>query len=171
MSREDHLPYAVPAVGMRRRHKCPVCGEPFMAAPEHRWLAYMPRSCKEMQVCSYSCMRAMERRAVRFTANEIAGPEAQEEQTKAQGEVGVCTAADELFALLRQKESLERQMQPVSRMVEQIYAQKRVKKLGAKQKKELLDREKQLMRRLGEVNRRIREVQRHGDERKQGSET
>lgn len=69
---------------------------------------------------------------------------------------------------MRQKESLECQMQPVSRMVEQLYEQKCVKKVGAKQKKELLDREKQLMRRLGEVNRRIREVPRHGG--KQGPE-
>lgn len=160
MSRGEHVPFAVPAVGMRRRRKCPVCGKPFMAAPEHRWLAYMPRVCKVMPVCSFSCMRVMERRAGRYTAKEIAGPEAQEEQT--QGVEAVCTEADELFALQRQKENLERQMQTVSRMVEQIYEQKRVKKTGAQQKKELFDREKQIMRRLGDVNRRIREVQNRG---------
>ena len=168
MSRGDHLPYAVPAIGMRRRRKCPVCGELFMAAPEHRWMAYMPKMCDERPVCSYSCMRVMERRAGRFTAKEIAGLEAQEEQTKAQGEVAVCTTADELFALQRQKELLERQLLPIARMVEQIYEQKRVKKMSTRERKELFDREKQLMRRLGEVNRRIREVQRHG--RKQGPE-
>ena len=161
MSRGDHLPYAVPAVGMRRRRKCPVCGEPFMAAPEHRWIAYMPKTCDERPVCSYSCMRVMERRIGRYTAKEAAVTDAQEEQAQTQGEAAVCTTADELFALQRQKESLERQLLPIARMVEQIYEQKRVKKTGAQQKKELFDREKQLMRRLGDVNRRIREVQRH----------
>ena len=160
MSRGEHLPYAVPAVGMRKRRKGPVCGEPFMAAPEHRWIAYMPKTCDERPVCSYRCMREMERRIGRYTAKEAAVTEAQEEQT--QGGEAVCTDADELFALLRQKELLERQLKPVSWMVEQIYEQKRVKKTGTQQKKELFDREKQLMRRLGDVNRRIREVQRHG---------
>ena len=168
MSREDHLPYAVPAVGMRRRHKCPVCGEPFMSAPEHRWIAYMPRSCKEMPVCSYRCMRVMERRAGRYTAKELAQRESQEEQTQAQGEEDVCTEADELFALLRQKELLEHQLMPLTRMIERRYEQKRVKKMSARERKELFDREKQLMRRLGDVNRRIREVQKHGG--KQGPE-
>lgn len=162
MSREDHLPYAVPAVGMRRRRKCPVCGEPFMAAPEHRWIAYMPKTCDERPVCSYSCMREMERRIGRYTAKEAAVTDAQEEQAQTQGGEPVCTEADELFALLQQKELLERQLKPVVRMVDQIYEQKRVKKTGAQQKKELFDREKQLMQRLGDVNRRIREVQRHG---------
>lgn len=161
MSRGDHLPYAVPAVGMRRRRKCPVCGEPFMAAPEHRWIAYMPKTCDERPVCSYSCMRVMERRIGRYTAKEAAVTDAQEEQAQTQGGEPVCTASDELFALLRQKELLERQLLPIARMVEQIYEQKRVKKTGAQQKKELFDREKQLMRRLGEVNRRIREVKNH----------
>ena len=162
MSRGEHLPYAVPAVGMRRRRKCPVCGEPFMAAPEHRWIAYMPKTCDERPVCSYSCMREMERRIGRYTAKEAAVTDAQEEQAQTQGGEAVCTEADELFALQRQKESLERQLLPIARMVEQIYEQKRVKKTGAQQKKELFDREKQLMRRLGDVNRRIREVQKHG---------
>lgn len=162
MSRGEHLPYAVPAVGMRRRRKCPVCGEPFMAAPEHRWIAYMPKTCDERPVCSYSCMREMERRIGRYTAKEAAVTDVQEEQAQTQGGEAVCTDADELFALLRQKELLERQLLPISRMVEQIYEQKRVKKTGAQQKKELFDREKQLMRRLGDVNRRIREVQNRG---------
>ena len=162
MSRVDHLPYAVPAVGMRKRRKCPVCGELFMAAPEHRWIAYMPKTCDERPVCSYSCMRVMERRIGRYTAKEAAVTDVQEEQAQTQGGEAVCTDADELFALQRQKELLERQLLPIARMVEQIYEQKRVKKTGAQQKKELFDREKQLMRRLGDVNRRIREVQRHG---------
>ena len=160
MSRGEHLPYAVPAVGMRKRRKCPVCGEPFMAAPEHRWIAYMPKTCDERPVCSYSCMRVMERKVGRYTAKEAAVTEAKEEQT--QGGDAVCTEADELFALMQQRELLERQLKPVSWMVEQIYDQKRVKKTGAQQKKELFDREKQLMRRLGDVNRRIREVQNRG---------
>ena len=160
MSRGEHLPYAVPAVGMRKRRKCPVCGEPFMAAPEHRWIAYMPKTCDERPVCSYSCMRVMERKVGRYTAKEAAVTEAKEEQT--QGGDAVCTEADELFALMQQRELLERQLKPVSWMVEQIYDQKRVKKTGAQQKKELFDREKQLMRRLGDVNRRIREVQKRG---------
>ena len=160
MSRGEHLPYAVPAVGMRKRRKCPVCGEPFMAAPEHRWIAYMPKTCDERPVCSYSCMRVMERKVGRYTAKEAAVTEAKEEQT--QGGDAVCTEADELFALMQQRELLERQLKPVSWMVEQIYEQKRVKKTGAQQKKELFDREKQLMRRLGDVNRRIREVQKRG---------
>ena len=161
MSRGEHLPYAVPAVGMRKRRKCPVCGEPFLCTDEHRWVVYMPQSCREKPVCSYGCMRVMERKAGRYTAKEAAETEAQEEQTQTQGGEPVCTEADELFALLRQKELLERQLLPIARMVEQIYEQKRVKKTGTKQKKELLDREKQLMRRLGEVNRRIREVKNH----------
>ena len=162
MSLGDHLPYAVPAVGMRKRRKCPVCGEPFMAAPEHRWIAYMPKTCDERPVCSYSCMRVMERRIGRYTAKEAAMTDVQEEQAQTQGVEAVCTEEDELFALLQQKELLERQLKPVVRMVEQIYEQKRVKKTGAQQKKELFDREKQLMRRLGDVNRRIREVQKRG---------
>lgn len=162
MSRGEHLPYAVPAVGMRKRRKCPVCGEPFMAAPEHRWIAYMPKTCDERPVCSYSCMRVMERRIGRYTAKEAAMTDVQEEQAQTQGVEAVCTDADELFALLQQKELLERQLLPVVRMVEQIYEQKRVKKTGTRQKKELFDREKQLMRRLGDVNRRIREVQKRG---------
>ena len=162
MSRGEHLPYAVPAVGMRKRRKCPVCGEPFMAAPEHRWIAYMPKTCDERPVCSYSCMRVMERKVGRYTAKEAAVTDAQDEQAQTQGGEPVCTEADELFALLRQKELLERQLLPISRMVGQIYEQKRVKKIGAQQKKELFDREKQLMRRLGDVNRRIREVQKRG---------
>ena len=161
MSRGEHLPYAVPAVGMRKRRKCPVCGEPFLCTDEHRWVVYMPKSCREKPVCSYSCMREMEHRAGRYTAKELAGTEEQEEQAQTQGGEAVCTEADELFALLRQKELLERQLLPIARMVEQIYEQKRVKKTGAQQKKELFDREKQLMRRLGDVNRRIREVKNH----------
>ena len=164
MSRGDHLPFAVPAIGMRKRRKCPVCGEPFMCSDEHRWVVYMPKSCREKPVCSYGCMRVMERRTGRYTAKELAGTEAQEEQM--QGVEAVCTDADELFALMRQKESLERQMQPVSRMVEQTIGRKQ--RISAKQKKELFEREKQLMRRLGDVNRRIREVPRHGG--KQGPE-
>lgn len=160
MSRGDHLPYAVPPVGMRKRRKCPVCGRPFMASPEHAWQAYIPEAQEEKPVCSYACMREMERRAGRCTAKELAQRESQEEQTQAQDEEAVCTAADELFALLRQKELLERQMQPVSRMVEQAIGRKQ--RISAQQKKELFDREKQLMRRLGDVNRRIREVQRRG---------
>ena len=159
MSRGEHLPYAVPAVGMRKRRKCPVCGEPFMCSDEHRWVVYMPKSCREKPVCSYNCMREMERRTGRYTAKELAGTEAQEEQT--QGGETVCTDADELFALLRQKELLERQLKPVSWMVEQAIGRKQ--RISAKQKKELFDREKQLMRRLGDVNRRIREVQKHGE--------
>ena len=139
-----------------------------MASPEHAWQAYIPEAQEEKPVCSYVCMREMERRAGRCTAKELAQRESQEEQTQAQDEEAVCTAADELFALLQQKELLERQLKPVSWMVEQIYEQKRVKKTGAQQKKELFDREKQLMRRMGDVNRRIREVQRHGG--KQGPE-
>lgn len=162
MSRGEHLTYAVPPVGMRKRRKCPVCGRPFMASPEHAWQAYIPEAQEEKPVCSYACMREMERRAGRCTAKELAQRESQEEQTQAQDEEAVCTDADELFALLRQKELLERQLLPVARMVEQIYEQKRVKKIGAQQKKELFDREKQLMRRLGDVNRRIREVQKSG---------
>lgn len=160
MSRGEHLPYAVPAVGMRERRKCPVCGEPFMCSDEHRWVVYMPQSCREKPVCSYSCMREMERRTGRYTEKELAGTEAQEEQT--QGGEAVCTDADELFALLRQKELLERQLMPLTRMIERRYEQKRVKKMSARERKELFDREKQLMRRLGEVNRRIREVKNHG---------
>lgn len=137
-----------------------------MCSDEHRWVVYMPKSCREKPVCSYGCMRVMERRTGRCTAKELAQREAQEEQTQAQGEEAVCTDADELFALMRQKESLERQMQPVSRMVEQAIGRKQ--RISAKQKKELFDREKQLMRRLGDVNRRIREVPRHGG--KQGTE-
>ena len=162
MSRGEHLPYAVPAVGMRKRRKCPVCGEPFMCSDEHRWVVYMPKSCREKPVCSYGCMRVMERRTGRYTAKVLAGPEAQEEQAQTQGGEPVCTEADELFSLLQQKELLESQLKPVSWMVEQIYEQKRVKKTGAQQKKELFDREKQLMRRMGDVNRRIREVQKRG---------
>ena len=161
MSRGEHMPYAVPAVGMRKRRKCPVCGEPFMCSDEHRWVVYMPKSCREKPVCSYRCMREMERRTGRYTAKELAGTEEQEEQAQTQGGEAVCTDADELFALMRQKESLECQMQPVSRMVEQAIGRKQ--RISAKQKKELFDREKQLMRRLGDVNRRIREVQRHGE--------
>ena len=137
-----------------------------MCSDEHRWVVYMPKSCREKPVCSYGCMRVMERRAGRYTAKEAAATEAQEEQAQTQGMEAVCTDADELFALMRQKESLERQMQPVSRMVEQAIGRKQ--RISAKQKKELFDREKQLMRRLGDVNRRIREVQRHGG--KQGPE-
>ena len=160
MSRGEHLPYAVPAVGMRKRRKCPVCGEPFMCSDEHRWVVYMPKSCREKPVCSYGCMRVMERRTGRYTAKELAGTEAQEEQAQTQGGEAVCTDADELFALLRQKELLERQLKPVSWMVEQAIGRKQ--RISAKQKKELFDREKQLMRRLGDVNRRIREVQNRG---------
>lgn len=162
MSRGEHLPYAVPAVGMRRRRKCPVCGEPFMAAPEHRWIAYMPKTCDERPVCSYSCMRVMERKVGRYTAKEAAVTDAQEEQAQTQGGEAVCTEADELFALQRQRELLERQLMPLTRMIERRYEQKRVKKMSARERKELFDREKQLMRRLGNVNRRIREAKRHG---------
>ena len=161
MSRGEHMPYAVPAVGMRKRRKCPVCGEPFMCSDEHRWVVYMPKSCRENPVCSYGCMRVMERRAGRYTAKEAAVSEAQEEQTQTQGGEAVCTEADELFALLQQKELLERQLMPLTRMIERRYEQKRVKKMSARERKELFDREKQLMRRLGEVNRRIREVKNH----------
>ena len=161
---QHSTPYAVPAVGMRKVLICPVCGDAFLATPQHRWIAYIPRMRVEKPVCSYHCMREMERRAGRYTAKELSGTEAQEEQT--QGGEAVCTDADELFALMRQKESLERQMQPVSRMVEQAIGRKQ--KISAKQKKELFDREKQLMRRMGDVNRRIREVQRYGG--KQGPE-
>lgn len=133
-----------------------------MCSDEHRWVVYMPKSCREKPVCSYGCMRVMERKAGRNTAKEAAETEAQEEQAQTQGEEAVCTAADELFALLRQKELLEHQLMPLTRMIERRYEQKRVKKMSARERKELFDREKQLMRLLGEVNRRIREVKNHG---------
>ena len=133
-----------------------------MASPEHAWQAYIPEAQEEKPVCSYACMREMERRAGRCTAMELAGTEAQEEQAQTQGGEAVCTDADELFALMRQKELLEHQLMPLTRMIERRYEQKRVKKMSARERKELFDREKQLMRRLGDVNRRIREVKDHG---------
>ena len=54
---QHSTPYAVPAVGMRKVLICPVCGDAFLATPQHRWIAYIPRMRAEKLVCSYHCMR------------------------------------------------------------------------------------------------------------------
>lgn len=159
MSRGDHIPFAVPAVGMRRQRRCPVCGKLFFCTQEHGWVAFIPKDGEVRAVCSHACMRAMERKLGRRTAREIA---MQDEE--AQGEQPVCTVQDEVFALLRRKDELEHQLMPLTRMIERAYERKRVAKMGSRQRRELFDREQRLMRELGEVNRRIREAGKRGND-------
>ena len=73
---QHSTPYAVPAVGMRKVLICPVCGDAFLATPQHRWIAYIPRMRAEKPVCSYHCMREMERKmgrwqSIRFQVRQI----------------------------------------------------------------------------------------------------
>ena len=76
---QQSTPYAVPAVGMRKCMICPVCGDAFLATSQHRWIAYIPRMRYEKPVCSYHCMREMERKLGRWQSIRFIEPEEEEE--------------------------------------------------------------------------------------------
>ena len=162
MSRADHIPFAVPAVGMRKRRRCPVCGKLFMICPEaHRWTAYMPELCGDKAVCSYTCMRAVERRTGKITDEQAQVREHEEAEPEGH-DATACTPEDEIFALLRKRDRLEKKLMPVTRMIGQIYDERRVEKTPKRTMNRLCDTQQAMMHELADVNRRIREARRHG---------
>ena len=156
---QHSTPYAVPAVGMRKCMICPVCGDAFLATPQHRWIAYIPRMRVEKPVCSYHCMREMERKLGRWQSIRFIEPEEEEnrEHTALQS-----TEQMSLSELRRKKRELEAQLAPLMAEVNELYDTRRMSKIDDYRRGNLFTREKELMEQLGQINRQIREVQRHG---------
>lgn len=156
---QHSTPYAVPAVGMRKCMICPVCGDAFLATPQHRWIAYIPRMRYEKPVCSYHCMREMERKLGRWQSIRFIEPEEEEnrEHTALQS-----TEQMILSELRRKKRELEAQLAPLMAEVNELYDTRRMSKIDDYRRGNLFTREKELMEQLGQINRQIREVQRHG---------
>lgn len=152
---QHSTPYAVPAVGMRKCMICPVCGDAFLATPQHRWIAYIPRMRYEKPVCSYHCMREMERKLGRWRSVEF-----KEEQEQPAQEEKPKTVQTNMRALLHRKQELEAQLAPLMAEVNRLYDTRRMSKIDDYKRGNLFTREKELMTQLGQVNRQIREVQR-----------
>lgn len=161
---QHSTPYAVPAVGMRKCMICPVCGDAFLATPQHRWIAYIPRLRYEKPVCSYHCMREMERKMGRWQSIRFIEPE--EEETRAHT-AQQSTEQMSLSELWRKKRELEAQLAPIMAEVNELYDTRRMSKIDDYKRGYLFTREKELMDQLGQINRQIREVQRHGRKRNQ----
>ena len=161
---QHSTPYAVPAVGMRKCMICPVCGDAFLATSQHRWIAYIPRLRYEKPVCSYHCMREMERKLGRWQSIRFIEPEETEnrENTAQQS-----TEQMSLSELYRKKRELEEQLAPIMEEVNQLYDTRRMSKIDDYKRGYLFTREKELMDQLGQINRQIREVQQHGRKRNQ----
>ena len=159
---QHSTPYAVPAVGMRKVLICPVCGDAFLATSQHRWIAYIPRMRYEKPVCSYHCMREMERKLGRWQSIRCIEPEEEEnrEHTALQS-----TEQMSLSELWRKKRELEAQLAPLMAEVNELYDTRRMSKIDDYKRGNLFTREKELMEQLGQINRQIREVQRHGRKR------
>ena len=156
---QHSTPYAVPAVGMRKCMICPVCGDAFLATPQHRWIAYIPRLRYEKPVCSYHCMREMERKLGRWQSIRFIEPE--EEETRAHT-AQQSTEQMSLSELYRKKRELEAQLAPIMAEVNELYDTRRMSKIDDYRRGNLFTREKELMEQLGQINRQMREVQRHG---------
>ena len=161
---QHSTPYAVPAVGMRKVLICPVCGDAFLATPQHRWIAYIPRMRVEKPVCSYHCMREMERKLGRWQSIRFIEPEEEEtsEHTAQQS-----TEQMSLSELRRKKRELEAQLSPLMAEVNELYDTRRMSKIDDYKRGYLFTREKELMEQLGQINRKIREEQQHGRKRNQ----
>lgn len=159
---QHSTPYAVPAVGMRKVLICPVCGDAFLATPQHRWIAYIPRMRVEKPVCSYHCMREMERKLGRWQSIRFIEPEEAEncEKTALQS-----TEQMSLSELRRKKRELEAQLAPIMAEVNELYDKRRMSKIDDYKRGYLFTREKELMDQLGQINRKIREEQQHGRKR------
>ena len=159
---QHSTPYAVPAVGMRKVLICPVCGDAFLATPQHRWIAYIPRMRYEKPVCSYHCMREMERKLGRWQSIRFIEPEEEEtrEHTALQS-----TEQMSLSELRRKKRELEAQLSPIMAEVNELYDTRRMSKIDDYKRGYLFTREKELMDQLGQINRQIREEQQHGRKR------
>ena len=160
---QHSTPYAVPAVGMRKVLICPVCGDAFLATPQHRWIAYIPRMRVEKPVCSYHCMREMERKLGRWQSIRFIEPE--EEETRAHT-AQQSTEQMSLSELWRKKRELEAQLAPLMAKVNRLYDTRSMSKIDDYTRGYLFTREKELMEQLGQINRQIREVQSHGRKRK-----
>ena len=156
---QHSTPYAVPAVGMRKCMICPVCGDAFLATSQHRWIAYIPRLRYEKPVCSYHCMREMERKLGRWQSIRFIEPE--EEKTREKTALQ-STEQMSLSELYRKKRELEAQLAPIMAEVNELYDTRRMSKIDDYRRGNLFTREKELMEQLGQINRQIREVQRHG---------
>lgn len=156
---QHSTPYAVPAVGMRKCMICPVCGDAFLATPQHRWIAYIPRLRYEKPVCSYHCMREMERKLGRWQSIRFIEPEEEENREKTALQ---STEQMSLSELRRKKRELEAQLAPLMAEVNELYDTRRMSKIDDYRRGNLFTREKELMEQLGQINRQIREVQRHG---------
>lgn len=156
---QHSTPYAVPAVGMRKCMICPVCGDAFLATAQHRWIAYIPRMRVEKPVCSYHCMREMERKMGRWQSIRFIEPEEEENREKTALK---STEQMSLSELWRKKRELEAQLSPLMEEVNELYDTRRMSKIDDYRRGNLFTREKELMEQLGQINRKIREAQQHG---------
>lgn len=156
---QNSTPYAVPAVGMRKVLICPVCGDAFLATPQHRWIAYIPRMRVEKPVCSYHCMREMERKLGRWQSIRFIEPEEEENRAHTAQQ---STEQMSLSELWRKKRELEAQLSPIMAEVNELYDTRRMSKIDDYRRGNLFTREKELMEQLGQINRQIREEQQHG---------
>ena len=160
---QHSTPYAVPAVGMRKVLICPVCGDAFLATPQHRWIAYIPRMRVEKPVCSYHCMREMERKMGRWQS--IRFIEQDEETENREHTAQQSTEQMSLSELYRKKRELEAQLSPIMAEVNELYDTRSMSKIDDYKRGYLFTREKELMDQLGQINRQIREEQQHGRKR------
>ena len=159
---QHSTPYAVPAVGMRKVLICPVCGDAFLATPQHRWIAYIPRMRVEKPVCSYHCMREMERKLGRWQSIRFIEPEEEENREKTAQQSKEQMSLSELR---RKKRELEAQLSPLMAEVNELYDTRSMSKIDDYKRGYLFTREKELMEQLGQINRQIREEQQHGRKR------
>ncbi|MDD6936039.1 MAG: hypothetical protein SPG80_13465 [Candidatus Ventricola sp.] len=159
---QHSTPYAVPAVGMRKCMICPVCGYAFLATAQHQWIAYIPRMRAEKPVCSYHCMREMERKMGRWQSIRFIDPEEEENSEKTELQ---STEQMSLSELRRKKRELEAQLSPIMAEVNELYDTRRMSKIDDYKRGYLFTREKELMEQLGQINRKIREEQQHGRQR------
>ena len=160
---QHSTPYAVPAVGMRKVLICPVCGDAFFATPQHRWIAYIPRMRVEKPVCSYHCMREMERKMGRWQS--IRFIEQDEETENREHTAQQSTEQMSLSEMYRKKREREAQLSPIMAEVNELYDTRRMSKIDDYKRGYLFTREKELMDQLGQINRQIREEQQHGRKR------
>ena len=133
-----------------------------MATTQHRWIAYIPRMRYEKPVCSYHCMREMERKLGRWQSIRFIEPE--EEETRAHT-AQQSTEQMSLSELYRKKRELEAQLAPIMAEVNELYDTRRMSKIDDYKRGYLFTREKELMEQLGQINRQIREEQQHGRKR------
>ena len=81
-------------VSERKKRICPICKQTFYATQEHWWKAHARSTSTKDFVCSYSCMRAVERREADEREKRLAEQEdarrRKREEMRAKESAGIC---------------------------------------------------------------------------------